>query len=391
MGIIKWIKSKSATLLYSRYKELGTYNARFTRFGSDAFASDMVRAAIRPIVEHTSKAYAKCSDARIEKLLNMRPNIYMSGADMLKKIRTRLELTNTAFLLINRNDKNQVESIYPIPYQSLEALEYQNKIFIKFYFAGDAAKELVFAWEDLAVLRKDYNLSDFVGDDNVPINQKLEVINTINQGTANAVKSTANLRGILKSTKAMLSPEAVKESKETFVRDYMSLENEGGIASLDSTMEFTPIEMKPTIASAQTIKEYREDIYRYFGVNDSIVMSKYTEEEMEAFYSARIEPFLVALSNELTQKIFSDRERGFGNYVIYEANKMQFASMKTKISIYKEIVLYKGMTINEWRAGCNMAPVEWGDDPIYRLDATQEAEDKKEEVAPVQQEEEEEE
>lgn len=393
MGIMSWIKNKSAKHSYDRYKELGVYNAKFTKFGTDAFASDTVRSAIRPLAEHTSKATAKCSDKRIERILNGRPNVYMSGADMLRKVRTRLELNNAAFILINRNDKNQVESFYPIPYQSLEALEYQNRIFIKFYFSGAAERELIFAWDDLIALRKDYNLSDFVGDDNVPINEKLEVINTINQGSANAVKATANLRGIIKSKVAMLSNEDTKKMKDEFVKDYLNLENEGGIASLDASMEFVPIKMEPTIANAMTIKEYREDVYRYFGVNDNIVMSKFTEEEMEAFYSARIEPFLVALSVEMTQKIFTEREIGCGNYVIYEANKLQFASMKTKISIYKEIVLYKGMTINEWRAGCNMAPVTWGNDPIYRLDATQEtekAEDEKMEVAPVQQEEEEE-
>jgi hypothetical protein len=45
--------------------------------------------------------------------------------------------------------------------------------------------------------------------------------------------------------------------------------------------------------------------------------------------------------------------------------------MSTKISVFKEVVLYGGMTINEWRAGCNMAPLEDGDKPIRRLDAAQ--------------------
>ena len=98
---------------------------------------------------------------------------------------------------------------------------------------------------------------------------------------------------------------------------------------------------------------------------------------MEAFYNARIEPFLVALSVEFTSKVFTERERGFKNQIVYEANRLQFASMATKISVFKEIVLYGGMTINEWRTGCNMAPIEGGDTPIRRLDAEQ--------VAPVQQ------
>ena len=37
--------------------------------------------------------------------------------------------------------------------------------------------------------------------------------------------------------------------------------------------------------------------------------------------------------------------------------------------MYKEVVLYGGMTINEWRKGCNMSPLPDGDTTIMRLDA----------------------
>jgi len=343
------------------------FNAQFTPFGDNLYKSDIVRSCIRPIAEHTSKANAKCTDKSIERILNYHPNMYMSGKDFLSKVRTKLELKNTAFIYIMRDDKGKATGFYPVPYQSFEALEYSNGLFLRFEFVNNT--KLVLPWEDLAVLRKDYNESDIAGDDNRAIIEMLDVITTTNQGVANAVKATANLRGILKSKQAMLAPEDIKKQKDTFVRDYLSLENEGGIASLDSSQEFTPITMSPIVANTATMKEFRENVYRYFGVNDSIIMSDYTESQMEAFYEARIEPFLIALSLELTEKVFTARERGFGNEIVYEANKLQFASMTTKISIYKEIVLYGGMTINEWRAGCNLAPLEGGDVPIMRLDA----------------------
>ena len=63
---------------------------------------------------------------------------------------------------------------------------------------------MIHAWDDLAVLRKDYNTSDIFGDSNSSISSSLELLNTTNEGMANAIKSTANLRGILQSKKAML-------------------------------------------------------------------------------------------------------------------------------------------------------------------------------------------
>lgn len=369
MGILNNIFGNlRAVKAFVRWKELGTYRATFSMFGSDMYQSELVRSCIRPLAEHTSKANVKCTDKRIEKILNNQPNIYMNGKDFLSKVRIRLELKNTAFIYIQRDEAGKAVGFYPVPYSYFEAVEYANGLFIRFTFGGDATK-LVIPWEDLAVLRKDYNESDIAGDDNTPILNMLELINTTNQGVANAVKATANLRGILKSTKAMLANEDIKKQKDQFVKDYLNLENEGGIASLDSTQEFLPITMSPTITNYSQMKEFRENVYRYFGVNDSIVMSDYTEEQMEAFYAARIEPFLVALSLELTRKVFTQKAKGHGNSIVYEANRMQFMSMKTKIAIFKEVVQYGGMLTNEWREGCNLAPIPGGDVPIMRLDA----------------------
>ena len=383
MGVLQNIfKNTKFVQKYSRWKELGTYNSIFSSFGKDIYKSEIVRSCIRPLAEHTSKANVKCTDKRIEKLLNVNPNMYMNGKDFLYKVRTKLEIKNTAFIYIGRDDTGKAFSFYPVPYSYFEAVEYQNGLFIKFHFAGNETRELVLPWEDLAVVRKDYNDSDISGDENSAILNTLELINTTNQGIANAVRATANLRGILKSTKAMLSPEDIKKNKETFVKDYLSLENEGGIASLDSTQEFTPIKMEPTITNYAQMKEFRENVYRYFGVNDSIVMSDYTESQMEAFYESRIEPFLVALSLELTRKLFSKKAQGHDNHVVYESNRMQYASNATKLAMVA-LVDRGALTPNEWRQIFNLAPVEGGDVPIRRLDtaAVDEPKEKEEEEA----------
>lgn len=369
MSFIDYLKPKNLKNRFTQWRELGTYRAQFVPFGDDIYQSDIVRSCVRTLADFTSKAEAKCPDTAVARVLNNRPNLYMSGHDFLYKVRTMLELKNTVFICIMRDDRGKAAGFYPVPCSRYEAIEYQNGLFIRFYFSGTAARELVFPWEDIAVLRKDYLTSDISGDSNAALLPMLDVLSTANQGISNAVKSTANLRGLLKSTKAMLSPEDIKKQKETFVRDYMSLENEGGIASLDATQDFTPIKMEPTVVNAAQQKELRENVYRYFGVNDKAVMGQMTSDEIEAFYEMRVEPFLVALSTELTSKVFTPREQSFGNWIVYEANKLQFASLSKKIQLYKDVVLYGGMTVNEWRLGCNMSPIEGGDERIMRLDA----------------------
>ena len=359
---------------FQTWKEYGNYRAVFTSFGTDLYSSDLVRSCIRPLADFTSKARATSSDERIASILTYRPNLYMDGPEFLKKVRNYYELRNNCFILIDRDDRGRAIGFYPVPYAELEGLEYNGRLFIQFSFNSNREK-LVVPWADLAVIRNDYNRSDIVGDNNTAIIRTLQLASTLDEGLANAIKATANLRGILKSTKSMLSPADVRKQRDRFVEDYLTLENEGGIASLDATQEFVPIEMKPMLATYEQTKEFRERIYRYFGVNDKIVTGSVTSDEIEAFYEMRIEPFLVDLSTELTSKVFTDRQKSFAHFIVYEANKLQFASITKKAQVFSQVVLYGGMTINEWRHGCNLPPVEWGDKPVMRLDASQDPAD----------------
>lgn len=367
MGFLNFFKPLKS-LKQARWRELGAYTAVFSPFGSNIWRSDLVRSCIRAISEHTSKANAVSSKPEIAQLLNTKPNMYMNGKDFLTKIRNWLEVKNTAFIYINREPLTaKVLGFYPVPYESFEGIEAEGELFIKFYFAGNSERQLILPWADLAVMRKDYYSSDIWGDDNGAILEKLDIINTADQGVANAVKSTANLRGILKSTKAMLKREDIKVQQQQFIEDYMNLSNNAGIASLDASMDFQPIKMEPIVADSALVKEYRDDVFRYFGVNDKILMSQYNEDEMEAFYEARIEPFLVALGTELTRKVFTDRELALKNYIIYESNRIGYASNKTKLNMI-QLVDRGILTPNELRQVFNLAPYDGGDEFIRRLD-----------------------
>lgn len=354
---------------YTQFQEIGTYKSYFGSFGNNIYMSDDVRSCIRALSEHTSKANPRCTDKNVYNLLSLRPNKFMNGKDFLAKTRNLLEIYNTAFIFIDRDQRGHTVALYPIPYQTFEAVQYKGDLYVKFQFAGVGIQKLTVPWADLAVLRKDYLMSDIAGESNAPLLGTLEIQRTLDQGLQNAVKSTSNLRGILKSTKGMLSPEVLKEQKDNFVRDYMNIDNSGGIASLDATQEFKEINIKPTTASAEEQKAYTDRVYRYFGVNEKIIKSNYTESDYDAFYESRIEPFLVALSLELTYKIFTERERSFGNEVWYESNRLQFASAKTKISMVA--LVDRGlMTPNEYRALFNMSPYDGGDEFVLRLDTS---------------------
>ena len=364
---VKAIFGNLKNYVSSMWKEIGSYVAKFSAFGKDIYANEIVRACIRTLAEHTSKANVKvqrdgaAGDQKLQRMIQYRPNPYMNGKDFLYKVRTLLELHNTAFIYIMRDDYGKCTGLYPMPHATYEAVEVGGELYIKFYFLNGLV--MTHSWEDLAVLRKDYNTSDIFGDDNTAIITSLDLLNTTNQGMANAIKSTANLRGIIKSTKSMLTDDDVKKTKERFANDYMSMANTSGIAALDATQEFKELNLQPQLASYKSIEELRNNIYRYFGVNEEVILSKVTGDNWDAFYESRIEPFLIALGLELSYKIFSSREQSLNNEIIFEANRLQYMSTANKLALVA-MVDRKAMTPNEWRAVMNMAPVPWGDEPV---------------------------
>ena len=104
-----------------------------------------------------------------------------------------------------------------------------------------------------------------------------------------------------------------------------------------------------------------------FNTNEHIVMSSYTEDEWNAYYESQIEPDVRQWGDEMTRKLFSHRQRGCGNSIVYEASNLSTASMQTKLNLM-QMVDRGAMTPNEWRAVMNLAPLPGGDTPVRRLD-----------------------
>ena len=103
------------------------------------------------------------------------------------------------------------------------------------------------------------------------------------------------------------------KARDQFVRDNLSASNSGGVMVIDGKFDYQNIESKPYIVDADTLKEVKERIYSYFGVNDNFVQNKFKPEEYEAVYEGRIEPFAMMISQAFTEKLFTAREKGFGS------------------------------------------------------------------------------
>ncbi|GLY09591.1 phage portal protein [Pseudobacillus badius] len=358
----------------TQFQFMNNFVPVFHVFGEDPYASDIVRGAIHAIAQNAAKLkpkHIRRADrdiqhvgGHIERLLTLRPNQFMSAYDFLYKVVTQLYSNNNAFVYINYGADGRIEGFYPVDASTIELVEAGSVLYVKFTFAN--GKKLAAEYEDFIHLRRFFSKSDMFGESNEAMIPTLQLITTTDEGIANAVKSSAFLRGLIQYT-AMLKDEDLKKNRDRFVADYMDVSNNGGIAALDSKAEYKELKNDPKMIDAEQMSAIEEKVYKYFNINKKIVTSSYTEDEWNAFYESVIEPIAIQLSLEFTYKLFTEREQGFGNEIIFEANRLQYASNTTKISMVRDIMPLGILSKNEAREIFNLSSIEGGDEFVQTL------------------------
>ena len=344
--------------------ELLSGNAAFTQWGGNAYENDIYRAAVDAIARNAAKLKGchiiqtgevkKPATDKVNRLLQVQPNRYMNAYDMLYKVVTHYYLYNNGFLLIQR-DGAEIQGFYPLNPTQVDFLtDAAGNLYARFQFRNGS--QFIADYRDVIHLRRNFNSNDLLGDDNAALYPALELADTQNQGIVNGIKAGANIRGIIHFTQIM-APEKLKEEKEAFIADYLSISNDGGVVATDQKMEYTPIESKPATIDAEQLKAVKSKIYDYLGVSESIVNSSYTENEWASFYESTIEPVALQLGLEFTRKLFTEREIAFGNTVIFESSRLQFSSNATKVSLIKELMPYGLLTVNECREILNLGAI----------------------------------
>ena len=359
-----------------RAELLSSSTSVFTPWSGGAYDNDVYRAAVDAIARNAAKLkgthiikYAdrkeQPKNSKINRLLQVQPNPYMSAFDMLYKMVTHYFLYNNAFAYLQKDEKGQLEGIYPLRALHVDFLaDPNNELYCKFLFAN--SREVILPYVDIIHLRRNFNNNDLLGDPNTALSPALELAHTQNEGYMNGIKSSANIRGILKFTQIM-APEKLKEEKERFIKDYLSIANDGGIVATDQKMEYVPIDITPAIIDEKQIQAIKTKIYDYLGVSEAIVNSSYTEDEWAAFYESTLEPIAVQMSLEFTRKLFNEREQAFGNTIIFESGRLQFSSNKTKIRLIAQLVPYGLLTINQALEILNLPGVKDGDKRLQTL------------------------
>lgn len=358
-------------------KLLNGYTNMYTPFSGNAYDDATVRDCIDTIARHFGKMRPKhvikdngkiknVPSDRLNYLLSSYPNPMMTASEFLEKFIAQYFTYNNAFIYVQWDEfTGGIKALYPLDFPLLEILEDKTyNLYARFTFG--AGERITIPYENLIHIRRHFNRDELFGDDNSKIMiEDLSTLKAAKASIVNAVKNFTALRGYIQ-WQAKARPEDIKNAHDEFV-DMYATNNPSGIASLDNRAEFHQLTSNVTTFNSQQMSYVRDNIYKHFGLNENIIMGKYTEDEYIVFYESVLEPVSIKLAQEMTDKIFTRRERGFGNEIILESNRLNFMSVASKIKVCETLIPTGGLTINEIREIFGYAGIEGGDERLISL------------------------
>ena len=298
----------------------------------------------------------------LSRILSLRWSPELDTYSALYRMASDLVYHSNAYAVIFYTpDFLRVQSIAPVTASNVQIWENENGVLL-FRFRWDYdGKFYTLPYQNVIHIRSRFDRKRFMGTaPDGQLKNTLELIDTTGEALRAAVRNSANLKGYLKYNN-FIDDDELKQKVKDFQDAYMSASNDGGIAGLDNSMEFHEISQKtPNIPVLQS-QYFRDNVYRYYGVNEKILTSTFTEAEWNSFYENVIEPISIQLSLEFTFKLLSERERGFGNKVIFTANRLQYATLQTRMTIGGGLFDRGIITINEFRELMYYEPIEGGD------------------------------
>lgn len=336
-------------------KLMSGYNAIYSNTGKCIEENIIARECIDTIATHCAKMIPKHYQEKngvkthiqgdINFILSCKPNPFMTTYDFIYKTVSLLYSQNNEFLYKDIDEHGYLKAIYPLNPLFCKLVESDGEIWLKFqFFNGDT---YYVKYSNVIHLRRFYTKNDFYGETNTILNKSLETQVVADDAIKNAIKISSSLRGILKAPNTMLKRKDIEEMRNDFIRDIF--ESEKAIGGLDAKLDFKEINLDPLILDKEQLDNVNGNIYRYFRISESILESKFTDEEWNAFYESIIEPIAMQLEQTFTNAIFNEKAIKDGHKILFTVNRIKYAKTETKIKLLKEVGVLGIIRVDEGR------------------------------------------
>lgn len=350
------------------FKMLDGYTPVFHSWQGSIYESELVRASINAVATHVSKLKVEIHGSAkraLQTKLRKGPNEWQTWGQWLYRTATILMVHNTAFIVPVFDRFGEPSGVYTVLPDRCEVIDYKGTPYLRYEFkSGEtAAIEL----EYCGILNRFQYRSDLFGENNRAMIPTMDLIKIQNKGIEESVKNAASYRFSARLTNFTNGEDLANERKR-FTKENFSSESEGGGMLLfpNTYTDIKQLDSKPFVVDAAQMKQIKDNVFFYFGVNEDVLENKAFGDAWNAFYEGAVEPFAIQLSDVLTKMIFTFREQGEGNLVMATSNRLQYMSNADKLNVSAQLLDRGMLTLNEAREIWNLPPLEGGDVRIIR-------------------------
>lgn len=355
------------------------YYPFYSQYGTNVYAHDVVQQALKCIVDEMKKLNpthvryngsdpAPVKGSTVQDVLS-NPNDLMTTSEFLEKIIWLLLLNYNAFIIpvyetwIDKEtgaERRYYHALYPIKPTQVDFLEdASGQLFVKFWFWNGETTTI--PYDDVIHIRYNFSVSQYMGGnemgqpDHKALLDTLDLNKELLHGVAKAMKASYAINGVVKYNTILDKgkTEAALKELEAKLRN-----SESGFLPLDIKAEFTPLEHKTALVDEATLKFIDSKILRNFGVPLNILTGDYTKEQYEAFYQKTLEPLALAISQAFTKKMFTKRERAFGNRVELYPKDLIFMTVSQTLEMINILSPTGGLFENEKRTALGLRPLK---------------------------------
>ena len=363
---------------YSGYAPtLSGFAPAFPQFGTNIYASDVVQQALACIVDEMKKlnpTHVRIIGndptpvrGNVQDVLD-NPNEFMTKSEFIEKTTWLLLLNYNAFIIpvyrtwVDENtgaERRIYEALYPIKPEEVDFIQDPTgELFCRFRFWNGF--ETTLAYKDVIHWRKNYSLNQYMGGnelgqpDHGPILETLQLNHDLLKGVAKAMHASYAINGVVKYNTVIdkgKTEAALAEMEEKLRK------SESGFLPLDLKADFTPLQRSSSVVDPATLAFIDSKILRNWGVPLSILEGDFTKEQYEAFYQKTLEPLIVSLSQAMTKKIFTSREKSFGNKIELYPKDLIFMTVSQTLEMINILSPTGGLFENEKRVALGLRPL----------------------------------
>lgn len=349
----------------------------YTQFGTNIYASDVVQQALKCIVDEMKKLNPTHIRYRgndptpvkstVQDVLDA-PNDLMTTSEFLEKTIWLLLLNYNAFIIptyytwVDEKtgvERRYYESLYPINPTQVDFIEdASGRLFVTFWFWN--GYQTTIPYDDVIHIRYNYSVNQYMGGnqmgqpDHEALLGTLQLNHDLLQGIAKAMKASYAVNGVVKYNTLLDDGKTELALKEM---EQKLRNSESGFLPIDLKADFTPLEHKTELVDKPTLEFIDSKILRNWGVPLAILTGDYTKEQYEAFYQKVLEPLSLSISQAFTKKLFTRRERAFGNRVELYPKDLIFMTVSQTLEMINILSPTGGLFENEKRAALGLRPL----------------------------------